>query len=119
VQAQQVVKVPIGSSTVAAVIGLRERLGNAALTGDVATLRELFSEIPVVSDPGNNVRRRDDLLSLFEKRQVAYRSITATIAFAEQLGDLVVIMGTQSTELDSAPPRKSLGFRHHASPTFH
>lgn len=104
VQAQQVVKSSSDKPAVAEVLALRERLGTAALQGDVDALREILSRDLVVSDPGNNIRRRDDLISLFEKRQVAYRSIRATIDFADQLGDLVVIMGTQSTVLESAPP---------------
>jgi hypothetical protein len=102
-QAQQVVNASSEAPAVGQVLALREQLGTAALAGDVALLKELLSSELVVSDPDNNIRRRDDLLSLFDKGEVAYRSIETTIDFADQLGDLVVIMGTQSTVLETAP----------------
>jgi len=103
-QAQQIVEHVSISPVVADVLAVRERLGTAALAGDVATLKELLSVRLVVNDPGNRIRRRDDLLALFQKREVAYSSISATVEFAEQLGDLVVLMGTQETVLEEAPP---------------
>jgi hypothetical protein len=73
-QAQQVVNASSEAPAVGQVLALREQLGTAALAGDVALLKELLSSELVVSDPDNNIRRRDDLLSLFDKGEVAYRS---------------------------------------------
>lgn len=90
-------------SAVAQVLALNERLESAAHTGDVESLKDLLSHELVVSDPGNKIRRREDLLALFDKGEIAYRSIETTIDFADELRDLVVIMGTESTILESAP----------------
>jgi hypothetical protein len=69
----------------------------------VDALRELLSAQVVVNDPGNRIRRRDDLLSLFEQQAVVYSSVSSTVEFAEELGDLVVVVGTQETVLEAAP----------------
>ncbi len=90
-------------SPVEEVLAVNERLRAAALTSDVAEFIELLSDDLVVSDPGNNIRYRDDLISLFSSGEVAYRSIEATIDYAGELGDLVVIIGTESTVLAAAP----------------
>jgi Domain of unknown function (DUF4440) len=95
---------PHDAPAVAAALAVRERLDTAALTGDLATLRQLLSAELVVNDPGNRIRRRDDLIALFEQRAVSYSSVSSTVEFVEQLGDLVVVMGTQETVLEGAPP---------------
>jgi hypothetical protein len=99
----QTVECASDSPAVAEVLGVRERLGSAALAGDVDALRELLYAQVVVNDPGNRIRRRDDLLSLFEQQAVVYSSVSSTVEFAEELGDLVVVMGTQETVLEAAP----------------
>ena len=45
------------------------------------------------------VRRAHDdhPMSLFARGEVAYRSVKTIVDYADQLGDLVVIMGTEST----------------------
>jgi ketosteroid isomerase-like protein len=88
---------------IAQILALNERLETAAQTGDVEVLKDLLSRELVVSDPGNKIRRREDLLALFDRGEVAYRSIETTIDFVDELRDLVVIMGTESTILESAP----------------
>ncbi len=103
-QAQQFVHDAPDSPAVAEVLAVRERLGAAALAGDVATLGKLLSPQLVVNDPGNRIRRRDDLLTLFQDRAVAYSSVSSTVEFAEQVDDLVVLMGTQETVLEAVPP---------------
>jgi len=103
-QAAQGVDAATESPDVAAALAARERLDAAALQGDVDTLRELLSPEVVVNDPGNRVRRRDDLLTLFRERVVVYSSVEATIDFAESVGGLVVVMGTKETVLEAVPP---------------
>jgi hypothetical protein len=75
----------------------------AARTGNAEVFEELLSEDLVVSDPGNKIRHRDDILSLFATGEVKYRSVERTIDYAGELGDLVVLMGTETTVLESAP----------------
>lgn len=82
---------------------MQQRLDTAALTGDVATLGELLSAHVVVNDPGNSVRRRDDLMALFAQGAVVYSSVSSSVDFGEQVGDLVVLMGTQETVVESVP----------------
>ncbi len=102
-QAQQDTK-EIGSApAVAEVLAVNERLVAAARTSDLAVFDELLSRDLVVNDPGNRIRHRDDLLTLFASGQVVYRSINTTIDYADEVGDLVVIMGTESTVVDSVP----------------
>jgi ketosteroid isomerase-like protein len=103
-QAPQTVEHGSHSPAVAEVLAVQDRLEKAALAGDVATLRELLAAQVVVSDPGNKVRRREDLLELFEQRAVVYSSVSSTVDFAEQIGDLVVVMGTLETVIEAAPP---------------
>lgn len=92
------------SANVAAVLAVRERLDTAALTGDVATLGALVSGQVVVNDPSNRIRRRGDLLALFQQGLVGYSSVSSAVEFAEEIGDLVVVMGTVETVLKAAPP---------------
>lgn len=89
--------------TIAAVLAVNERLVDAARTSDVSVFDELLSEELVVTDPGNKIRHRNDLMSLFASGQVVYRSLETTIDYADEVGDLVVIMGTESTVVDSVP----------------
>jgi len=102
--AQQAVEHASDSPAVVEGLGVRERLLKAALAGDVATLQALLSADLVVNDPGNRVRRRADLLSLFAQKAVVYSSVVSRVEFAEQLRDLVVVMGTEETVLEAAPP---------------
>ena len=51
----------------------------------------------------NKIYHRNDLLSLFESGEVEYRSVESTIDYAGEVGDLVVIMGKETTVLESAP----------------
>ena len=102
-EAQQIVKTSGDKPAVAQVLALNERLETAARTGDVKVLKDLLSRELVVSAPGNKIRRRDDVLALFDKGEVAYRSIKTTIDFVDELSDFVVIMGRESTILESAP----------------
>ena len=92
------------SPKVAAVLVVHDRLNAAALAGDLVTLQELVSRDVVVSDPGNQIRRYDDLIALFQHGAVGYTSVSSTIDFAGELGDLVVLMGTVETVLKVAPP---------------
>lgn len=94
---------------VAEVLAVQGRIQEAVLKGDVAVLADLVSREVVVSDPGNKVRRYNDLIALFEKAEVDYRSVDTDIQFADQVGDLVVIMGTESTVLETAPDGTSWG----------
>jgi len=103
VQSDQVVAEIGKAPAVAEVLAVNERLVAAARTSDAAVFRELLSKSLVVSDPGNRIRHRDDLLSLFGSGEVAYRSVKSTVDYADELGDLVVIMGTEVTVLESAP----------------
>ena len=103
VLAEQSMSKSDNEKAVAEVLAVNERLTAAALAGDMSVFRELLSEDFVVSDPNNNIRHRDDLISLFANNEVVYRSIDMTIDYAEALGDLVVIMGTESTILDAVP----------------
>lgn len=84
-------------------LAAQKRLLAAARTSDAALFEELLSEDLVVNDPGNKIRRRDDIVSLFQSGNVKYRSVERVIDYAGELGDLVVIMGTEITVLESAP----------------
>lgn len=97
------------NDVVAEVLAVNERLCDAARTGNVSVFRELLSRDLVVSDPGNTIRYRDDLIALFSSGEVAYTSIDVSIDNAGELGDLVVIMGTESTTQTSVPADS--GFR--------
>jgi ketosteroid isomerase-like protein len=92
------------SPAVEEALAVRERLDVAATTADLDTLRQLLSADLVVSDPGNRIRRRDDLISLFQRGAVSYSSVASSVDFAEQIGELVVVMGTTETVLQSSPP---------------
>jgi Domain of unknown function (DUF4440) len=94
---------------VAQVLTGRDRLEAAVRAGDMATLRGLLSGQLVVNDPGNRIRRRDDLLALFQERAVSYSSLSSKIEFAEEIGDLVVVMGTEESVLAAAPPGSPWG----------
>lgn len=82
---------------------MNERLNEAAVAGDADMLAELISSQAVISDPANRVRRRDELIALFARRTVSYESIDVRMDFAGDVGDLVVLMGTESTEVESVP----------------
>jgi ketosteroid isomerase-like protein len=84
-------------------LATHERLVAAALTSDAAVFDELLSEDLVVNAPNNRIYHRDDLLSLFTSGEVEYRSVETIIDYADQVGDLVVIMGKEITVLESAP----------------
>ncbi len=103
VQAEPIANRSGTTPAVVEALAANERLVAAARTSDAAVFEELLSEDLVVSDPGNKIRHRDDLLSLFASGEVEYRSIETTIDYADELGDLVVIMGTETTILESAP----------------
>lgn len=90
-------------SLVDEVLRVNGQLSIAARTGDTDTLAGLLSKELVVSDPSNTIRRRDDLLALFATKAVEYRSFESTIDYAGEIGGLVVLMGTESTVLESAP----------------
>ena len=103
VQAEQVAKTSGQTPAVAEVLAVNERLVAAASTGDVSVFDELLSDDLVVTAPNNKIYHRDDLLSLFASGVVEYRSVETSIDYADELGDLVVIMGTEVTVLESAP----------------
>ena len=103
VQADDIAKRAGKTTAVVEVLAANERLVAAARTSDAAAFDELLSEDLVVNAPDNTIRDRDDLLSLFASGAVKYRSVESTIDHAEELGDLVVIMGTETTVLESAP----------------
>ena len=103
VQAEQFADGSEKTPAVVAALAANERLVAAARTSDAAVFEELLSEDLVVTDPGNKIRHRDDLLSLFASGAVEYRSVDTTIDYADELGDLVVVMGTETTVLESAP----------------
>jgi ketosteroid isomerase-like protein len=103
VQAQEISGEIGNAPAVTEVLAINERLVAAAFASDAAVFRDLLSEDLVVNDPGNNIRHRDDLISLFASGEVAYRSGKATVDYADELGDLVVIMGTESTVLAAVP----------------
>ena len=89
---------------VAQVLALQERMNDAALKGDAAALADILSKDLVVSDPGNRIRHRDDMLALFSSGKVAYSEVDTKIDYADQLGeDLVVVMGTEATKQSSVP----------------
>lgn len=97
-------KYPNESPAVGQALAVEERLSSAAQSGDLVTLRQCLSAELVVSDPANKIRRRDDLIALFEQRAVSYSSVVSTVEFAEQLADLVVVMGTRRTVVETVPP---------------
>ena len=103
VQAEQIANKSGKTPAVVEALAANERLVAAARTSDAAVFDELLSEDLVVSDPGNKIRHRDDLLSLFASGEVEYRSVETTIDYAGELGNLVVIMGTETTVLESVP----------------
>lgn len=91
------------SEVVRAVLRLNQQLNDAVRTGDIGVLERLLSEDLVVSDPSNTIRNRERLIAIVESGQVAYRSVEVSVDFARQLGDLVVIMGTESTTQTAVP----------------
>lgn len=102
-QPEQVVEASDRAADVAEALAANERLVAAARTNDADVFAELLSDDLVVSDPGNNIRHRDDVIALFAAGEVRYRSVERTIDHADTLGDLVVIMGTETTVLAAAP----------------
>lgn len=96
------------SDIVRKVLELNQQLNDAVLTGDYDMLEGLLSEDLVVSDPSNTIRNREQLVAIFRSGQVVYSSCEVSIDFARQLGDLVVIMGTESTTQTAVP--KDSGF---------
>jgi ketosteroid isomerase-like protein len=97
------------SDVVAEVLAINERLRVAACNADARAFEELLSRDLVVSDPSNTIRHKDDLIALFSKGEVAYTSIEVTVDYASELGDLVVIMGTESSTQTSVPVDSGLG----------
>jgi hypothetical protein len=98
------------SSAVTDVLALQNRINDAALNGDGAVFEEVLSRDFVTNPPSNRVARRAELIALFSSGQVAYTSIEATVDFAEQLGEgLVVVMGTESTRQSAVPRDSGLG----------
>lgn len=105
------------SSAVTQVLALQERINEAALKGNGAVFEEALSPNFVTNPPSNRIARRADLIALFSSGRVAYTSITATVDFAEQLGDdLVVVMGTESTTQSAMPADAGLGANVTAAP---
>lgn len=105
------------SSAVTQVLALQDRINDAALKGNGAVFEEVLSPDFVTNPPSNRVARRGDLIALFSSGRVVYTSITATVDFAEQLGeDLVVVMGTESTTQSAMPADAGLGANVTAAP---
>jgi ketosteroid isomerase-like protein len=102
-EAEQVSKEIGKPPVVAEVLAVHKRLVAAARASDVAVFDELLSKDLVVSDPSNTIRYRDDLMALFGSGVVAYRSLDSKIDYADELDDLVVIMGTETSVLESVP----------------
>lgn len=96
------------SDVVREVLGLNQELNDAALTGDFGALERLLSEDLVVSDPSNTIRNREQLIAIFRSGQVVYSSVEVSVDLARQLGDLVVIMGTESTTQTVVPKDSGL-----------
>ena len=107
VQAEEIANEISRAPVVAEVLAVNARLVEAARTSDAVVFDELLSKDLVVSDPGNNIRHRDDLIALFSTGEVAYRSVQSTVDYADELGDIVVIMGTETTVLEAAPKGSS------------
>jgi ketosteroid isomerase-like protein len=103
VQAGQVADGSGKTPAVVEALAAHERLVAAALTSDAAVFDELLSEDLVVNAPNNKIYHRNDLLSLFASGEVEYRSVETVIDYADEVGDLVVIMGKETTVLESAP----------------
>jgi ketosteroid isomerase-like protein len=103
VRAEQTINEISKSPIVAEVLAVHDRLADAARTSDVAVFKELLSEDVVVNAPNNKIYHRDDLISLFQSGVVAYRSTETIVEYADELGNVVVIMGRESTVLESAP----------------
>ena len=97
------------SAAVTEVLALQDRINNAALRGDAAVFEEVLSQGFVTNPPSNRIARRADLIALFRSGQVRYTAVAATVEFAEQLGDdLVVVMGTESTRQSAVPSDSGL-----------
>jgi len=89
---------------VRAVLAVQDQIHEFGIAGDAKSFGALISEEFVASDPSNTIRRRDELIGLVSSGRLRYESIEASIDFARQVGDdLVVVMGTEST-LQSAVP---------------
>ena len=94
---------------VRAVLAVQDQLHEFGIAGDGSSFGALISDDFVASDPSNTIRHRDELVALVSSGRLRYESIETFIDYAKQLGDdIVVIMGTESTQQSAVPTDSDL-----------
>ena len=94
---------------VRAVLAVQDQLHGFGIAGDGSSFGALLSDDFVASDPSNTIRHRDEIVALVSSGRLRYESIETSIDYAKQLGDdLVVIMGTESTQQSAVPTDSGL-----------
>jgi hypothetical protein len=89
---------------VMSVLAIQEQMHEYAISGDGVSFGELISVDFVASDPSNTIRHRDELIALVSSGRLIYESIETSIDYARQIGNnLVVVMGTESTQQNAVP----------------
>jgi hypothetical protein len=93
----------LGASTEATIRQLEQQQTQAALTGDAATLTQLFAADFRIINPAGAIGTREELLKILAGPAHPYASAKYTTELVRDLGEVVVTVGMEEVVPNQGP----------------
>src|SRR5580658_8990885 len=90
-------------SAEAQVRALEQKQCQAAVAGDAATLRQIFTDDYQMVNPAGQIATREQLLKLLTGATHPYRSATYTTDMVRKLGNVIVTIGREDVVPNQGP----------------
>jgi uncharacterized protein (TIGR02246 family) len=90
-------------SAEAQVRALEQKQCQAAVAGDAATLRQIFTDDYQMVNPAGQIATREQLLALLTGATHPYRSATYTTDMVRKLGNVIVTIGREDVVPNQGP----------------
>jgi hypothetical protein len=81
---------------------LFERGDRALMTADLATLQQIFADDYAQYDPSGKVSSRQEVIDALRSGSVRYPAIVSTARRIRLFGDMAIVHGSQSDEVETA-----------------
>ena len=81
---------------------LFERGDRALMTADLATLQQIFADDYVQYDPSGKASSRQEVIDALRSGSVRYPAIVSTARRIRLFGDMAIVHGSESDEMETA-----------------
>jgi hypothetical protein len=81
---------------------LFERGDRALMTADLATLQQIFADDYVQYDPSGKASSRQEVIDALRSGSVRYPAIVSTARRIRLFGDMAIVHGSESDEVETA-----------------